>query len=520
MSRVAMGSLRACIVALVCTGLLVGCRDLAATNAPPVQNVVDGALRDLEPALAAPIFPVGEVVLAYPEPHVSWWARDADDVAAGDLASIWMLPLYRTDPLGRLVPALAIDAQPVDVATELSVPDGAAWGVRVTLAAGSWSDGAAVEPGDVVATADALRAARPAEWSAFVAAVPEDASVVLWFDRPYAGWPWLLSVAPGVLPAHVLAQGGLAAFDDALPVTGGWFTLASLQPELRAAFEAHPTGPLGPPALASLTVLTVPNHDVALGLLAAGEVAVVLGYVALDPETRAAAVSDVTSVSAFGGTRFELVWDADGDTDVDDRRALAARIQPAPVVEGLLRDVGRQPGGARPALTAVAPPPPDGVPTADVLLQLPRTVEGLGLIARLLQGQASLDDVAIELVRVDPPEHVLSPIEVDGRLRVARVSPGRSMAGLLSELGLEPAAGVTADAAGTGGIDPAGPQVAAPPLWDEALAELATSARLTVIAEVAVVHTWRASTVEGVRPSGWPGVGLWNVGVWAVPAAG
>ena len=505
--------------------LLSGCGLTGVPAAPPVASVAapSNLLPDevAEPADDVDVRPpTGALAVAYPEPQVTWWGRDADDVAASDLASLWMLPLYRTDPAGRLVPALATAAAEVVPGDGLTAPDGATWGVRIELAAGDWSDGMAVGAGDVIATAAALQAARPAAWTAFVAAVADDEDVLLWFDRPYHDWAWLLSVAPGVLPAHVLADGGLASFEAALPVTGGWFTLSGAEPELRAGFEAHEAGPLGAPGLASVDVFTVPDHDVALGLLAADRVAALVGYVALDPVTRALDVAGATSVAAFGGTRFELVWDTDGQLDVDDRRAVARQVESASLVDGLLRDVGRAPGGVRPGLAELLSPVPDGVSSAAGVLQLPRTVEGLGLIARLLQAQAAREEVALELLRVDPPQHIERPVASDGRLRLARVSPGRSMAALLAEAGLPVASGVAADAAGTGDVDPVGPPVPGPEAWGVAQRELADSARMTVIAEVAAVHTWRPEAVDGLIPSGWPGVGLWNVGAWTVPSTG
>lgn len=46
---------------------------------------------------------------------------------------------------------------------------------------------------------------------------------------------------------------------------------------------------------------------------------------------------------------------------------------------------------------------------------------------------------------------------------------------------------------------------------------LADDPRRLPVAEVAVTHVWDPEAVSGVRPSAWPGVGLWNVGRWRVP---
>lgn len=122
------------------------------------------------------------------------------------------------------------------------------------------------------------------------------------------------------------------------------------------------------------------------------------------------------------------------------------------------------------------------------------------------------------LVRLDPPEHLAPPVEPDGRLRLVRVRPDRSLAELLTELGLDAAPGVAADAAGPGVLDPLARGVApSGPLADVAQL-LADDPRLLPVAEVAVTHVWDPERISGIEPSGWPGIGFWNVGEWSAPS--
>lgn len=494
---------RSWLAALV-AAIVAGCTAATGGVAPPV--VADAQRAAVPSGDTQP--PTGAVVVAQPDPVASWWQEHPEDVAAGDLAALWSLPLYRTDDLGRQVPALARS-----VRTSL-VEDG--WAVEVDVAEGAWSDGTPVGPADVVATARALAAARPAAWGAWVdAAVVDQDTVRLTFDRPFAGWAALLSRAPGVLPAHVLEQEGLDAYADELPVTGGWFRLEDREPGVSMAFVAHDTGPLGAPALASVDVLVVPGHETALGLLDQGRVDVVLGHVVLDAPARRAGLTDVAADDVFGGTRVELVW-PDGAGDLDVRVAAASRLDPEPFVDGLLRDGGRRAGGLTPALEALARPATSDA-GGSVVVQLPRTVEGLGLLARRLQADLGNAGTDTTLVRLDPPEHLDPPVATDARLRLVRIDPLRSMAALADEVGLDPEPGLAADAAGHAPIDPMGPVAPAPtalrPLHDT----LGADPRVLPLAELAVTHVWDPTAVTGLRPSAWPGLGLWNVGEWTVP---
>lgn len=497
-------------VALLAVAATAACTPLP--QAPPAPAVATAAPErtapEDAPAAATDVAPRGDVTVAYPDPVGTWWGADGDDLAAIDLASLWALPLYRWDPLGRARPALATDVRVVE--------SPAGWSVEVDLAAGEWSDGESVGADDVVATTTALQDVRPAAWSAFVGAVVVDESTVrLDFDRPYAAWPTLLSGVPGVLPAHVLEEQGIAAYADGLPVTGGWFRSEEWEPGLRSSFAAHGEGPLGPPAVASVEVVVVPGHDVALGLLDDGRADALVGHVALDPSRRRAAVEGVEGAVAFGGTRFELAWGPEG-AGAAARRAAANGLDPAPFVEGLLRDVGRSAGGVAPGTTGVAPAAGDEA-DGRVAIQVTRTVEGLGLLARRLQ--ADLDDagVAASLVRVDPPAHLREPLPVDARLRVVRLPPSGSLAGRLAAVGLDAEAGVAADATAPATLDPLDDAEVPTGPHAEVAALLADDPRLLPVADVAVTHAWVPDRVRGIEPSGWPGVGLWNVGRWEVP---
>lgn len=494
------------LLAVVLALLGAGCT--AGLQAPAAPEVATSTRAGSPPGPAAT--PAGSVTVAQPDPVGTWWQQDREDVAAGDLAALWSLPLYRTDPLGRAVPALAEGARVVHGTS--------GWTVEVELAAGSWSDGKPVTAADVVATAEALAAVRPAQWAAWTGAeAVDDHTVRLHFDRPYASWAALLSAAPGILPAHVLADGGLAAYAEELPVTGGWFRLVRREPGRSATFAALPDSALGAPQLDEVEVLVVPDHDTALGLLDDGRADATLGHVVIDPDARRQDVAGSVGSSVFGGTRFELVWSPVGDAHAAVRAAAARRLDPRPFTAGLLREVGRPPGGVVPALRGM-PVPEASSADGTVEVQYVRTVEGLGLLGRRLQADLGNAGVDTSLVRLDPPQHLVPPVDADGRLRLVRVRPDRSLAALMAGLGLDTELGVEADAAGVGVLDPMA-RGAAPTGAVAGIAEqLAEDPRLLPVAEVAVTHVWRPDRIAGIEPSGWPGIGFWNVGDWSEPS--
>lgn len=491
--------------AVLAAAVLAGC---AAGLRPPDAPAVADAVRPTPPSAASPATePQGTVRVAQPSPVVRWWQQDPEDLGAGDLASLWSLPLYRVDPLGRPVPGLAEDVR---------VLGGEPWTVEVDLADGAWTDGRPVRAADVVATAEALSVERPAAWAAWVGATAvDDDTVQLSFDRPFAGWAGLLSGAPGVLPADLLEERGLEAWNDELPVTGGPFRLVQREPGVSMTFEAHPSSALGGPRLGRVEVLVVPGAETALGLLAADEVDVVTGHVLVDPSARIDDIADVELATTYGGTRVELAW-PDGGGTVEQRSAIAGRFDPTPFVDGLLREIGRRPGGVVPAHAQV-PRPGAGTASGTVSVQLPRTVEGVGLLARRLQADFEGSGVDASLVRLDPPEHLDPPVASAAHLRVVRVPPAPSVAALLADVGLDPTPGVAVDAAGSRPLDPMAWGVAPPDVFDPVVDLLAADPRVLAVAEVAVAHVWRPDAVTGIEPSGWPGLGLWNVDEWSVP---
>jgi hypothetical protein len=152
-----------------------------------------------------------------------------------------------------------------------------------------------------------------------------------------------------------------------------------------------------------------------------------------------------------------------------------------------------------------------------VAVQVTRTVEGLGLLARRLQ--ADLDDAGVgaSLVRVDPPAHLEVPVPVDASLRVVRLPPTGDLAARLAAVGLDPAVGVAADAAGPAALDPLDGDVVPTGPHAQVAALLAEDPRLLPIADVAVAHAWLPERVRGIEASGWPGIGFWNAGAWTAP---
>jgi len=453
--------------------------------------------------------PSGHVSVAVPAPPVHWWGREPRDVAARDLAALWSLPLLRVDELGRLRWGLAVAAR------ELQTPDG--WAVEVDLAAGEWSDRTPVTARDVVATAEALAAARPAEWIAFQGAeVLDDQTVRLDFDRPFARWWALLSDVPGVLPAHVLERDGLSAWDDAVPVSGGPFIQSSRQVDVASGWSAHVAGPLGPPRLGTLDVLVVPDVDVALGLLGDAQVDLVLGHVALDPVSRASELGDVAVGLPFGGSGIELVWEPAGLGGSGLRRSAAAVLAPEPFVAAVLRDTGRNPSGPLPG--TLPPPVPDGsIDSASARVAVDRTVESLGLLTRLVRRDLARAGLDVTFLRVAPPAHLLSAPEVDGSLLVRRRGPVPSASAALARAGLDPGPGVRADAAGREATSASGSGDPAPGAWQEVAGLLADAGASAPLADVAPVHVWDPARLTGVTPSAWPGLALWDVARWQVP---
>lgn len=465
------------------------------TAVSAVAEAAAGA--DAEAAAGADV-PGGTVTVAYPDVPATWSGADASDTAAIDLAALWGLPLYRYDPDGQLVPALAMDASFPEVA------DG--WAVDVTLAAGAWSDGSAVTAADAVATVEALRGLRVEEWSTLTAVEAlDERHLRLTFDEPLGRWAHLLTGPPGVLPAKVLADRGLDAFADALPVVGGWFELAEHDEGRSATFTAHTDGPLGAPALERLEVLFVPSYETALGLLQAGAVDVVLGHLALNPEERARRLDGVRAAAPLGGTSVALEWLPSGTLgdDASVRRRAFAALDLSELVAGLLGGVGAPATSPVPGLDGPLDDVLSGGPTEpverEVVVLVHRSHEALGFTSRAVQRDLTSAGAVARLVAAATPE-LLDPVDPhDGALRIRRSSPRPS-------LGAE------------GDRVPPGPDDALVQELGPTFATVAEEAWELPLYRIGVAHAWDED-VDGPEPSSWPGLGLWNVGEWRVGGA-
>lgn len=466
---------------------------LAVVAVPPSGATEGGSERVSEGDAAG--VGAGVVRVAYPDVPATWAGLDARDTAALDLFALWGLPLLRVDHAGQVRPGLALGWRHVEV-------DGSP-AVELDLAPGRWSDGRPVTAEDVVATAGALAEARPEVWTGIVVTAVDDHTVRLGGELPAGRWAHLLSGAPGVLPAHVLADEGLAAYQDAVAVSGGWFTLAEHEAGRRTVFEAYADGPLGAPAAARIEVDTVPGFETALGLLDRGEVDVVLGHLALNPVARATALDGVEAAAPLGGTFTALAWHPDGllAADPATRRALAGALDLSRLVRGLLGPTGAPasspvPGIDGPWGTATGRAPErDLTPPADELvLLLPRWHEALGYTARVVQGGVRATGAAMSIVSHESPRWLDPPERTDVTLRVVRSLPRPALGGALGD-----------------GV-PAGPSAAVGTELEAAFAALREDETLTPLYRIGVAHAWTG--VDGVRPSSWPGLAFWDAGAW------
>jgi ABC-type transport system substrate-binding protein len=256
-------------LALSLSVILAGCQ-----SSQPLQ--VEPQPERTHPQLADPVrhagSPAGSVTVAYPSEPSTLFRPTGEEAAVDDLGALWGLPLLRLDGAGQVRRGLAIDWTVAD-------PDARPWFVELTLAEGTWSDGTPVTAEDVVTTLERRRAADPARFGAIQATEVVEGRVRVAFDEHHATWPDLLVEIGGVIPAHL----DDTAFEDDIPVSGGWFHLAERIPGLSLRFEAHSDSPLGPPRLQDVEVLFVPNDETALGLLDAGRVDAVLGHLSINP---------------------------------------------------------------------------------------------------------------------------------------------------------------------------------------------------------------------------------------------
>lgn len=444
--------------------------------------------------------PSGTVTVAYPDEPAALLDVRGDDAAASDLAALWGLPLFRIDPAGQLA-AGAVEHWDV-------VDDDAGWAVEVRLRGGRWSDGRAVGADDLVATLRAVREGpRAAELAPLVdvRAVGERTARLV-FDRPYTRW-WAVLDGVGVLPAHVLGPLGLPAYAEAVPVSGGWFTVEDRVPGLRTTFRAHGDGPLGAPGVERVEVLVVPRYEAALGMLRDGEVDLVVGYLALNGVQRARRAGAAEAAAPLGGTTVSLRWRPDGPLGGPDaaarRRSIGAAIDVGQLVEGLLGPAGEVATAPVPGVAGAPrePAPGERVPVGEPVLALPRWQEALAFTARAVQRDLRTAGGGASLRAEPSPELVaISRGVADGALVPVRTGPRPSLGPAVADEEVARAA----DAAGPG-----------TPAFAEALEAAATDGLVWPLYRVGVTHAW-SSTLVGVRPSSWLGLAFWDAGAWSV----
>jgi hypothetical protein len=481
-------------LALLLAGLLVaGCggdlEALAPESAePPAPSVA--------PVPGGEATPQGTVRVAVPEAVTDWLPLQGTPAVVGDLAALWGLPLYHLDAAGQARPALVEEAE----------VDASGREVILRLRPGRWSDGEAVQAGDLAATVDALRDAGAAEVAGVEEVVVEDASVArVVLEAPSRTWQDLLGRI-GVLPAHVLEDGGLDAAAD-LAVTGGPFRLVEHDEGLVSRFVAHPDGPLGSPALEAIEAIVVPSFDTALGLLRDGELDAAVGHLAARPAERVAALGDEADsfevAAPFGGTSVTLAWSDDAAVGADARRAMAQHLRLAHQVEALdlgTSLVGPAPGVPGPELEDEEADPED-LGEVDASLVLQNEQELLSLAASLVEAQIRGQDGRLRVERLPSPEDIARRGEFDGWLTARRDGPWTSTTtwvppALAAEV--EPADRVASH------HDP------------DAVAALSTVTATgwqVPLYRPRVTHVWRAE-LQGVAASAWPSAGFVSAARW------
>ncbi len=442
--------------------------------------------------------PSGTIAVAYPNEPSAFLVPGGGDLAAEDLQSLWGLPLLRLDEAGQVRRGLVQDWTIVG-------PTDQGWQVDLALGTGTWTDGSDVVAGDVVATLEAARQREPARFGAISdAAAVDERTVAVRFAAPHAPWPDLLVEVGTVLPASVWAD-GTGEYDAAVPVSGGWFELAEYEPGLRAAFEAYADGPLGPPGVQRIEVLFTPRFETARGLLADGDVDVLLGYLALNGVARSTELGGVDARAPLGGTTVSLQFRGEGALGGPEaaaqRRGVAETVDVREMVEGMLG-----PSGAPATSPWPGVPGPDDVPAGEVRegqqfsIVYPGDSEVLSYAARAIQRDLSSRGMTIDLVAEPAPRFT----EVlDDERDVALITRRTSRRPPLAPFVDDQQVARTADAAATPSADAA-----------QGLMAMATAARIAPLFRVGVLHAWK--NVDGVRPSSWPGAGFWNVGEWRV----
>jgi hypothetical protein len=473
---------------------------VAGCGAPALTLPTDDGAGVTTPAPMEPDVrvPTGSVRVAYPEMPLTWAPAADGDLAAADLQALWGLPLFRYDEAGQLRPGLA-----EDFSVE-SADDG--WHVVLDLRNGVWSDGTPVNAEDVVGTLTAAQGRDAARFAALTGVgVADDGRVRLSFAGPYARWADLLHEAGPVLPAPALAD-GLDAYTDGVPVSGGWYRVTEVEPGRLIRFSAHPDGPLGAPGLAEIEIHVTPRYETALGLLARGDVDLVVGYTALNAAGRATALEGIQAAVPLGGTWAALLFRPGGGLGGADeaaaRRGISGAIDLSEFVEGLLGPAGAPATSPWPGHEA-----PSGRATGDApagrsfVLVVPDQNEVLGFTARAIQRDLQTREVTAELVSEPSPRFVTAmATERDVALHLRRDPPVPALTPWAADI--DPDLVRQGEAAGR-----AGPGGAA------AVDAVVASARIVPLYRVGVLHAW-TGVVTGLRPSAWPGAGFWNVGEW------
>lgn len=494
---------RAVPVAVVLLLALGACQPGLDTAAPRMQQ--DERVEVSERPM--PESTGGVARVAVPAEPTGGLPVDELDVAGADLMSLWGLPLYRVEAGGLLAPALVESAE--------VAADGRR--VRLSLRAGSWSDGRTVTAHDLRATVDAVRdQPDPRDDLAWLEQVEvvDDATAVLHLRRPTRRWPLLLE-ATSVLPAHVLEEVDLADLDNPPSVVGGPFRPDEIEPGLRRAFAAHPDGPLGQPALDGLELVVVPSFDAAMGMLGDGELDATVGHLTVRADLRVRELdrmsgfevsADVLEVAApVGGTQVGLRIAEDGELagHPDLRRALYRVIDVERQVEGLR--LGRL---ATDPLADLVPgdgvdPQDDAGPLdgLDATLVVSNEQEALVATARVLEAQMRGAGSRVAVEGEPTPDDVRRAEELDMALVVRRLSPGSALRAVL------PAAEHELLEAAEASPTPTGPASVA--AWARA-AELAWELPLY---EVRVTHVWH-QRLTGMEPSAGPGAGLTSAARW------
>lgn len=436
------------------------------------------------------------VRVAYPDEPAPWYPRDATGTAATDLAALWGLPLYRVDSHGQLRPALA------ERATITPGEPGEPWVVEVELGEGSWSDGSPVTSVDVAATLRALRDAGIDVGPLESVQATDPRTVELAFARPYARWPYLLAGGGSVLPAHVLADGGLEAFRDDVPVSGGPYELASWEPGLRATFVANPQSPLGAPSIGAVEVWFVAGFETALGLLDADRIDLLTGYLAVDPEPRVEELSGANLEATLGGTWALLAWSG---APVDARRAVGDAIGLDEVAEAMFQGLGVP---ATSTVPGVEGPwnPAGGVSgvalrESPLAIVVPKGQEATTLLGRAIDRQLRASGADVTLVTGDD----VARLEGDAHLVVRRDVAWPGLAGRAGEDADPTLVARLADADGAA-------TRSSPAALDAQIALRDAAVEIPLL-RLAVTTVWR-SGLDGVAASSWPGTALWNAADW------